>query len=111
MSISHIYIHNKLVIKIIHHAVDIMTTEAKLFTIRCGINQATNLNSINKIVIITNSIHAVKKVFDSSLHLYQIYAVAISNELRKFFIISHDNLVKFWECPSHCRWSLHKAVD
>ena len=111
MSISHIYIHNKMVIKTLHHTVNVMTTEAKLFTIRCGINQATNLNGINKIVIITDSIHTAKKVFDSSLHLYQIYAAAISNELRKFFTKSCDNSIEFWECSSHCGWSLHKAID
>ena len=37
-SILHTYSHNKLVIKTIHHMVNITTTEAKLFTIRCDIN-------------------------------------------------------------------------
>jgi len=36
--ISHIYVHDKPVIKIIHYAVNVTTIEAKLFTIRCGIN-------------------------------------------------------------------------
>jgi len=37
-SISHTHIHNKPVTKTIHHAVNVMSTEAKLFAIRCGIN-------------------------------------------------------------------------
>ena len=37
-SISHIHIHNKQVIKIIHHAVNVTTTEAELFAIKCGRN-------------------------------------------------------------------------
>ena len=37
-SISHIYIYNKLVIKTFYHTVNVITTEAKLFTIRCSIN-------------------------------------------------------------------------
>jgi len=37
-SISHIHVHNSLVIKMIHHAVNIMFTEAELFVIRYGIN-------------------------------------------------------------------------
>ena len=90
-SISHIHIHNKMVIKTLYHVVNVMTTKAKLFIIRCSINQVTNLNSINKIVIITDSIHATKKVFDSSSHSYQIHAAVISNKLRKFFTKSHDN--------------------
>ena len=93
--ISHIYIHNKMVIKTLHHTVNVMITETKLFTIRCSINQATNLNGINKIIVITDSILAAKKVFDFSLHLYQIYTATISNKLRKFFTKSHDNSIKF----------------
>jgi len=33
MSISHIHIHNKLVIKTLYHTVNVMTTEAELFAI------------------------------------------------------------------------------
>ena len=65
-SILHIHIHNKPVIKTLHHAVNITTTEAKLSTTRCSINQATNLNGINKIIIITDSIYAAKRIFITS---------------------------------------------
>jgi len=41
--------------------INIMSIEAKLFAIRCGINQTTNSSGISKIIIITNSIHAAKK--------------------------------------------------
>jgi len=71
--------------------VNITTIEAELFAIRCGINQATNLNSINKIIIITDSIYTVKKIFDPLSHSFQIHIVLISDELRKFFIKNHDN--------------------
>ena len=37
-SISHIHSYNRLVIKTVHHAVNVITTEAELFVIRCGIN-------------------------------------------------------------------------
>jgi len=36
---------------------------------------------------------------------------SISDELRKFFVKNCDNLIKFWEYPSHYEWSLHKVVD
>ena len=42
-SIAHVHIHNKQDIKTIYHVVNVMTTEAELFAIRYGINQATNL--------------------------------------------------------------------
>jgi len=38
MSISHMHIHNKPIIKTLHHAVHVTSIEAKLFAIRCGIN-------------------------------------------------------------------------
>ena len=37
-SITYIHIHNKSVIKTLYHTVNVMITEAELFTIRCGIN-------------------------------------------------------------------------
>ena len=110
-SIAHIHVHNKQVIKIIHQVVNITSTEAELFAIRCGINQATNLQDIRKIVIITDSIHSAKKIFDYLSHPFQVHTASISNELRKFFSININNTVKFWECTSRCNWSLYKAVD
>ena len=38
ISISHMHIANHLLIKMLYYAVFIMTTEAELFAIRCGIN-------------------------------------------------------------------------
>jgi len=47
ISIAHIHIHDSPVVKTIYHAINVTTTEAELFAIRCGINQATHLNNIN----------------------------------------------------------------
>ena len=67
-SISHIHIHNKPIVKMLHHAINITSTEAELFTIRCSINQATNLNDISKIIVVTDSIHTTRKIFDPTSH-------------------------------------------
>ncbi len=110
-SISHIHLYNSLVIKTIHHAVNISSTEAELFVIRCGTNQATHLSNINHIFIITDSIHATNRIFDFSLHPYQIYSVAISCKLREFFQKNNNNFIKFWDCSSKYKWFLHNTVD
>ena len=68
--IVHIHIHNSPLIKMIHHAVNILSTEAKLFAIRCSINQGTCISNISHIIIITDSIHVAKRIFDSSLHSF-----------------------------------------
>jgi len=60
-SISHTHIHNKPVTKTLHHVVNVISTEAELFAIRCSINQATKTNDISKIIVITDSIHTAKK--------------------------------------------------
>jgi len=38
ISIAHIHICNRPIVKTIHHAANIISTEAELFTIRCSIN-------------------------------------------------------------------------
>ena len=76
-SILHMHTFNSPLIKTLHHTVFVTSTEAELFTIRCGINQASNHEDISKIIIITDSIHMAKKIFDPFLsnpyggHSYQ----------------------------------------
>ena len=70
ISILHIYSFNQPIIKTCHQAINIFTTEAELFAIRCSINQAISIPHIKCIVVITNSLHAAKKIFDSLLHSY-----------------------------------------
>jgi len=110
-SILHMHIFNSPLIKTLHHTIFVTSTEAELFAIRCGINQASNREDISKIIIVTDSIHVAKKIFNPSLHPYQIHAVAILNKLHKFFIRNQNNLIKFWECSSQLNWSLHKVID
>ena len=41
---------------------DISSTETKLFTIRCDISQATQLQDIMQIVVVTNTIPVAKRI-------------------------------------------------
>ena len=70
-SISHIHSANQPFIKTVYYAAFITSMEAELFAIRCSINQACIKENISKIIIVTDSIHATKKIFDSKLHPYQ----------------------------------------
>jgi len=110
-SITHIHVCDKPIIKTLHHIGNIISTKAELFAIRCSISQAINIQEISKIIVITDSIYAAKRIFDPFLHPYQIHLASISNELRKFFLLSSNNSIKFWKCPSRCSWSLYKVVD
>ena len=110
-SISHVYIVNQPLTKPVHHAAFVTSMEAELFAIRCSINQACSKDNISKIVIVTDSIHVAKIIFDSKPHLYQSHTAVILSELRGFFNANCDNSIKFWECPSHLKWRFHCDVD
>ena len=110
-SVSYVYSFNRPVIKTCYHAINVSITEAKLFTIRCGINQVVGIQHIKCIVVITDSLYTAKKIFDLSLYLYQIHSAAISCNLRDFFNKDIDNCIKFWDCPSNKDWLLHSAVN
>jgi len=69
------------------------------------------LSNIGRIIIITDLIHTTKRIFDSPLHLFQIYVLLISSELWKFFDKDHNNTIEFWDCPSAYKWSLHDIVN
>jgi len=83
-----------------HLSYNIMTTEAELFAIRYGINQATCVNNIN---VITDSIYTAERIFDLSLHSYQIHVSSISSKLREFFTKDHNDSIEFWDYPSSCK--------
>jgi len=80
-SISHIHSANHPLIKTVHHASFITSSEAELFTIRYGINQACSLNNVSKIIIVIDSIHMARKIFNSDSSPFQTHATAILKEL------------------------------
>jgi len=86
-------------------------TEAELFAIGCRIDKATKLHDASKTVIITDAIPAVKQIFDTSIHPYQIHLIAISKSLREFFNRNPHNSISFWDCPDSIKWSPHVLVD
>jgi len=110
-SISHIHSANQPLIKTVHYALFMTSMEAELFAIRCGINQACAINNVSKIIIVTDSIHAARKIFDSSSHPYQIHSAAILSKLRTFFSSKESNSIEFWECPSKLKWRFHHDAD
>jgi len=84
-SITHVYSCSNLIKKTLHHTINITTTKAKLFTIRCRISQTTQLPNIFYIIIITNSIYAAWRIFDSFTHSYQLQLITIFKDLRSYF--------------------------
>ena len=111
ISIAYIHTFNKPLTKTIHHTVHVTSTEAELFAIRCSINQSLSLNNVSKIIVITDAIHTVKKIFDLSVHPYQLQSAAILLDLCQFFTNHENNSIESWECSSHLKWYLYNEVD
>jgi len=110
-SISHIHLANHPLIKMVHYATFITSMEVELFAIRCGINQVCIKKGVSKIIVVTNSIHAVKEIFDSKSHLYQSHTMTILSELHHFFKTNQENSIEFWECPSCLKWRFHNNIN
>jgi len=109
--ISHIYFFNKPIVKTIHRVINVTMTKAKLFAIQCDINQAIVNSNINHIVVITDSLYATRRIFNSSVYSYQIHSAVISQKFREFFSKDACNCIEFWDCPSKQKWVLHYLVD
>jgi len=95
----------------LHHTINITSTEAELFALRCGINQAIQITDSSCIIVITDALHVAKKIFDPSIHPYQLQMIAISKKLQEFFNKHLDNSIEFWDYPSDENWRLHASVD
>jgi len=85
-TISILYVHLSLnnIKRTIHYAINITLTKAKLFVIRCKVNQAIQISEVFHIIVITNFIHLVKNIFDLTTHLYQIQSIAVAEDLKTF---------------------------
>jgi len=80
--------------------------DAELFAIRLGVVKATFFD-VKYIVIITDSLTAVRRAVDASVHSGQAHSLAIVQALRGFFTNRPDRSIHFWDSPSKAQWSLH----
>jgi len=70
ISISHVHSYNNSIKKTIYHAINILSTKTELFAIRCRINQAIQISEVFHIIVITNAIYLVERIFDSIIYSY-----------------------------------------
>jgi len=66
--------------KILHHTVNIILTEVELFAIKYRINQAVQMQDVSYIIVITDTIYAVEKIFDLFMYLHQQQSIVISKK-------------------------------
>jgi len=70
ISISHIHSNFNGIKKTIYHTINITLTQSELFAIRCGINQTVQISEAFHIIVITNAIHLVRHIFNSTTYHY-----------------------------------------
>jgi len=68
--ISYICNGQNIIAKTIYYIMNVIFTEAELFFIRCGINQAIQVLNIKKIIIIIDTISAARYIFDLSAYSF-----------------------------------------
>jgi len=69
-SVSHIQRGYEIITKTIHQTMNVLSTKAELFAIKCSISQASQMQGITSIVIITDVIHIAKHIFNIFIHSY-----------------------------------------
>ena len=70
ISIAHVYSFNSPLKKTLYHIINVTTIEAELFAIRYGINQAIQISGTSHIIIITDALHVVQRIFNSTIYCY-----------------------------------------
>ena len=49
---------------------NVLSTEAELFAIRCSISQASQMQDITSIIVIKDTIYVTKHIFNTSIYSY-----------------------------------------
>ena len=101
--ISHIHQDSNIIAKTIYYAINIISTKIELFSVRCGINQAVQVPNTQNIIVITDTIHIARQIFDLSFHPYQLQTIAIAQDFRTFFNKNTSNTITFWDCSSSAK--------
>ena len=109
--VLHIWRKHKIITKTIYYTMNILSIKAKLFAIRYSISQATQMQDVEYIVIITDAISGAKWIFDLSVYPYQLYTIIIFSNSRNFFNKSENNSISFWDCSNSNKWPFYLLVD
>ena len=106
----HIHVFNKLIIKILHHAINITSSKAEFFAIRCSINQVIYLHGISKIIVVTDSIHVAKRSL--ILHLTHSKSIWLSSSmtLESFLLVIKRTRLNFENAQAKANGTFKKEL-
>ena len=76
-----------------------------------GLILAIKEENIHNIIVITDSIAAAKKIFESKTNPLQNMFILVTLAINSFFRKDNRNKIQFWFCPSKAKWPKHKLID
>ena len=79
---------HEIITKTVHHAMNVLSTEAEIFVIRYGISWASKIQNITYIVVITDVIYIAKHIFNTFIYPQQLHIIAISSDFLTGMIIT-----------------------
>jgi len=79
--------------------------------IHLGLIPAMEEKNVHNIIVITDSIAAAKKIFESKMDSLQNMFILLTLAIDSFFRKDGRNKIQFWFCPSKAKWPKHKLVD
>jgi len=93
------------------HAMNASSTEAEIMAMRIGLEFALSMDDIKHITLITDSIHAAKRIFNTTIHPYQSLVTPLAIKIHEFFVKLADHIISIWHCPSNLKWKPYKDVN
>jgi len=91
--------------------INVTLIEAELMAIHLGLIPTIEEENVHNIIVITNSIAAAKKMFESKTDPLQNMFIPVTLAINSFFRKDGRNKIQFWFCPSKTKWPKHKLID
>jgi len=110
-AVTHIWSENSLIQHLQANSINVTSIKAELMAIRLGLIPTMEEKNIHNIIIITDSIAAAKKFFESKTDPLQNMFIPVTLAIDSLFQKDGRNKIQFWFCPSKAKWPKHKLVD
>jgi len=110
-AVAYIWSENSLIQRLQANSINITSIKAELMAICLGLIPAMEEENVHNIIVITNSITAAKKFFESKTDPLQNMFILVTSAIDSFFQKDGRNKIQFWFCPSKAKWPKHKLVD
>ena len=93
------------------HTSNITPLEAELMVIQIGVVSVLESAESHKIIVITDTLEAGKKITSSDDQYLQKSIIPIAENIHHFLGKDGHNSIHFWYCPNKLKWPRHALVN